>query len=132
ALASGGQPAQGLELARLGLRDWLASGTQLMLPYSLALVAKLCIVNGCITEARQLLDDAIATTLRTGERWFEAELYRLRGEISLVLQAEHPELALTGTEARIDFQHAIELARRQQAGLFEQRAAASLARTSGY
>jgi len=58
----------------------------------------------------------------TGERWYEAELYRLKGELLLQQHADHQ------AEAETCFHHAIEIARNQQAKSFELRAATSLAR----
>jgi predicted ATPase len=57
---------------------------------------------------------------KTDERFFEAELRRLRGEL-LLMQGDK-------TEAEACFKHAIEVARRQQAKSWELRATTSLAR----
>jgi predicted ATPase len=81
---------------------------------------------------------ALAVVDKTAERFYEAELYRLKGE--LTLQAEghgrragvvtpssticHPH----GEEAETCFQQALTVARRQQAKAWELRAAMSLAR----
>src|SRR5262249_13210119 len=66
----------------------------------------------------ELLDRAQAHVRDTGERWYEAELHRLRGAI---VQAPEPR---TG-EAH--FQHAIDIARAQGAKLWELRATVDLA-----
>jgi predicted ATPase len=58
----------------------------------------------------------------TGERWYEAELYRLKGE--LLLQHTGSD----ASQAEPCFQHALAIARRQQAKSLELRAAMSLAR----
>jgi predicted ATPase len=58
----------------------------------------------------------------TGERFYEAELYRLRGELLWVCSAEHQE------EAEASMQQALAVARHQQAKSLELRAAMSLAR----
>jgi predicted ATPase len=55
-------------------------------------------------------------------RWFEAELHRIRGEL---LRTAHPGAT---AEAEADFHRAITVARRQDAKLWELRAATSLAR----
>jgi len=57
-----------------------------------------------------------------GERWWEAELYRLQGE--LMLRQTIPDAA----QAEASFQHALTVACRQQAKSWELRAAMSLAR----
>jgi predicted ATPase len=58
----------------------------------------------------------------TGERWYEPELYRLKGE--LLLQQTSDSQA----EVETCFQHALSIARSQQAKSLELRAATSLAR----
>jgi predicted ATPase len=68
------------------------------------------------------LADALALIDKTGERWYEAELYRLRG--TLVLQHAMAEPG----EAEACFQHALTIARRQHAKAWELRAATSLSR----
>ena len=66
----------------------------------------------------QLLARAEAHMRDTGERWYEAELHRLRGEL---VQARDPQ------QAAASFQHAIDIARAQGAKLWELRASVSLA-----
>ena len=66
----------------------------------------------------QLLARAEAHMRDTGERWYEAELHRLRGEF---VQARDLR------EAEASFQHAIEVAHAQGAKLWELRASVSLA-----
>jgi predicted ATPase len=66
------------------------------------------------------LDDALQIVARTGERWFEAELYRQKGQ--LLLRQGHSEAA---TEL---YRKALSIAEEQGARLWELRAAASLAR----
>ena len=58
----------------------------------------------------------------TGQRWYEAELYRLQGALLLQRSSDNH------TEAETCFHHALEIARTQQAKSFELRAATSLAR----
>jgi predicted ATPase len=59
---------------------------------------------------------------RTGERWFEAELYRLRGEVLRRLCDDQP------ADAEASLLQSWEIARAQQAKAWELRAATSLAR----
>ena len=69
-----------------------------------------------------MLADALAAVQSTGEQFYEAELYRLQGV--LLLQGVVPD----PLQAEMCLQHALEMARRQQARSFELRAAMSLAR----
>ncbi len=59
---------------------------------------------------------------RTGQRWDEADLYRVRGDI--LLRAARPDIAA----AEAAFGRAIEIARGQKTLTFELRASLSLAR----
>ena len=86
-------------------------------------------------EGGAALAEAEAIMERTGERFHEAELYRLKGQ--LVLQSHGPRSAVFHTqhltltsamEAEAYFLKAIEIAQRQQAKSLELRAATSLAR----
>ena len=86
-------------------------------PYFLALLAEAYATNGRPVDALATLDEALAVTERTDERYFEAELYRLKGEVQNDASAGE---AL--------FQRSIAIARRQAAKSFELRAALSIGR----
>ena len=80
-------------------------------------------------EAEQLVvvAEAFALVEQTDERYFESELYRLKGELTLQSSATHQGLEVE-EEAEGCFRHAIAIARRQQAKSWELRAATSLAK----
>ena len=78
-------------------------------------------MRGRFAEAHRAFDDAFALVEKNDERFQEAELHRLRGELCL---AESNDAAAAATY----FQQAIEIARKQQSRAWELRAAASLAR----
>jgi predicted ATPase len=69
-----------------------------------------------------VLDEALAETARDGERWWEAELHRLKGE---GLLAQQPRQT---SEAEACFHQALTIAVGQQAKGLELRAAVSLSR----
>jgi predicted ATPase len=117
-----GNLAGGAKLLRRGLAHWDATGVLVTRPLLLGLLAEVEQLAGRPREALRLLDDALAQTNRSGERYFEAELHRLRGESLLVVSP--PRAA----EAEAAFATAIAVARRQGAKLLEDRAAASLDR----
>jgi predicted ATPase len=74
------------------------------------------------TEAGLItLAEALATAHRTGELWWEAELYRLKGELL-------PRQASPTEEIEACFRQALDIARQQQAKSLELRAVMSLAR----
>jgi predicted ATPase len=72
--------------------------------------------------------DALATTESTGARFWEAELYRLRGELLLMQAPGKGASRAAAAEAEACFRQAIEVARRQVAKSWELRAALSLSR----
>jgi predicted ATPase len=69
-----------------------------------------------------VLDEALTLVEATEERWWEAEVYRLKGE--LLLQLPLPDIP----QARACFHQALDVARNQQAKALELRAALSLSR----
>jgi adenylate cyclase len=69
------------------------------------------------------VDEALAVACSTGERYYEAELHRLRGELLLA-----QGIGTAVAEAEICFERAIEVARRQSARSLELRATMSLSR----
>ena len=117
-----GQTREGIAQVCRGLADWRSTGAQLLLPYWLALSAEAHGKCGRADQALGMLAEAVALTKQSGERWFEPELHRRRGELLLTLRgAQQPE-------AEACFRRAFEVARAQKAKLWELRAATSLAR----
>src|SRR5262249_3113148 len=68
------------------------------------------------------LAEALILVDTTGERWYESEIYRLKGELLLQQSSDHH------AEAERCFHHALDIARTQQAKSFELRTATSLAK----
>ena len=83
ALSEQGDEEQGLAQMRGGLPAFTATGAALAHPYHLALLAQAHGKNGQPHEGLALLDQALARVDNTGERYYEAELYRLKGELTL-------------------------------------------------
>jgi predicted ATPase/class 3 adenylate cyclase len=122
ALADNGQAEDGIAEIRRGLADYAATGAELWLSYFLGLLAE---AEGRADRAGAGLsnvDEALARVERTGVRWFEAELYRLRGELNLALpEPDQPE-------ADACFTRAMAVAREQKAKMWELRATMGFAR----
>jgi predicted ATPase len=76
----------------------------------------------CLTA----IEEGLAVSERTGERWYDAELHRLKGELLLKDKA-HAE-SKAEHKAQACFHQALEIARRQQAKWWELRTSTSLAR----
>ncbi len=89
----------------------------------LALLSDACLALGRIREARGVADSALRFSKKTGTFFFDAELWRLKGETAL------PEGRRE--EARKCFGTALEIGRRQGARALELRAATSLGRLLG-
>jgi predicted ATPase len=104
-----------------GLAAWRATGAAVFQPYGLALLAAASGQMRQVEEGLTLLAEALAVINEKGERRWEAELYRLQGEL-LLARATGQD-----TEAETCFRQALDIARRQQAKSWELRAAMSLA-----
>ena len=114
--------AEAIAEMRKGLDAARATGAVLWTPYWLALLAS---VHGRLGQAQEGLvatAEALTEVARTGERFWEAELQRLKGQ--LLLQAD----PANQPEAEACFHRAIDIARSQKARSWELRAATSLAR----
>ena len=83
ALAEQGQGEEGIAQMRQGLAAFRATGAEAFRPYFLALLAETSGKVGQAEAGLAVLAEALATVDKTGERWCEAELYRLKGELSL-------------------------------------------------
>jgi TOMM system kinase/cyclase fusion protein len=117
-----GQVEEGMAQMQQGLAAWRATGAVVFQPYGLALLAEASAQAGQHEAGLTLLAEALALTNDKGERRWEAELYRLKGELLLARSPEHD------AEAETCFRQALDIARRQQAKSWELRAAMSLAR----
>jgi predicted ATPase len=127
ALAAQGQVEEGMAQMREGVAAFRATGSEVMLPYYLALLAEMHGKVEEVEEALTLLAEAFALEHKTGEGLYEAELYRLKGELTLQSGAQSWESGAQ-KEAEACFQRALEVARHQQSKSLELRAATSLSR----
>lgn len=73
-----GNPRQGAEQIAGGIRRWMATGSRLGRSYLLALQAQALLRARLVDEAGAVLDEALHCVALTQERFWEAELYRLR------------------------------------------------------
>ena len=103
-----------------------AIGTELGRPSYLALLAEAYGKVGQVEEGLSALAEALAVVDKTGERQYEAELYRLKGELTLKQSSVQGLESSVQKEAEECFLRAIEIARRQSAKSLELRAVMSL------
>jgi class 3 adenylate cyclase/predicted ATPase len=109
----------GISSLRAGIIAYQATGARWWMPFFLALQADAEVIGSHPDVALGILTEALNTSRERGENWFEAELVRRLGQL-----LQHR----TSTAAESLFEEAIEIAQRQEAKLWELRAAASLAR----
>jgi predicted ATPase len=114
-----GDVAEGISLLRSGAAAYHVTGAETWRGHYAGLLARACEIAGQVDEAVTLLDDALRSVDRTGERWFAAELNRHKGR--LLLRQGH---AAAGEEL---YRKALSIAQEQGAKLWELRAATSLA-----
>jgi predicted ATPase len=122
ALAHQGQAKEGITQIEQGLSAYRGTGAEILRPYFLALLAEAHGTMGQSEAGLTVLAEALAHVEHTGERYYEAEIHRLKGELLLQQTSDN------FIEAENCFHHAIEIARNQQAKSFELRTVTSLAR----
>ena len=146
ALAVQGDTQEGIARLRRDVDAYQKTGAGLMLSYFMALLAEAYGRAGRAEEGLTVLDEALTAVESSDERFYEAELYRLKGELILkderrMQNAERRKKTPTPSsvhhssfiihrfaEGEACFQRALEIARQQQAKALELRAAISLAR----
>jgi class 3 adenylate cyclase/tetratricopeptide (TPR) repeat protein len=114
---------QSVEEYDLGLNAYRSSGAKLGLPWLLGLRGKIFAARGEVEEGLRRIDEALCCVKETGERYHEAELQRLKGEMFLMRGGCNAFSA-----AEYCFSRALSVARRQQAKSLELRSALSAAR----
>jgi predicted ATPase len=122
ALAMQGDAATGVAHIQQGLGVVQSIGQKLYHPYHLALLAEAYGQAGQPEGGLTCLAEALTLVGATEERWWEAEVYRLQGE--LLLRLPLPDIP----QATACFHQALDVARHQQAKALELRAALSLGR----
>ena len=142
-LAERGQAEDGIAYIRQGDVASRVSGAQMGRSHHLALLAHGCGKAQQPEEGLSVIAEAQEFVVQTGETFYEAELYRLKGELGLQkfkacpepsrrIQGSKPVLSdvegFNGEEAEDCFQKALDISRSQQAKSLELRAATSLAR----
>jgi len=131
ALVEQGQGEEGIARIGQGLTAHQATGSEIARPTYLALLAEAYGKVGRVEEGLNALAEALAVVDKTGERYHEAELYRLKGQLTLQkFQVSGSKFQVTNPqkEAEECFLKAIEIARKQQAKSLELRAVMSLSR----
>ncbi len=135
-----GHDEEAIERIREGLSAIMATGASLMRPHFLALLAEALIRSRRTDEALRALEEALEAADRTGEKSYQAELFRLKGELLLKQTTRRASRAAAAGTATVEaaspsaiaaaegyFNEAIQIARRQNSKALELRSAVSAA-----
>jgi class 3 adenylate cyclase/predicted ATPase len=122
ALAMQGQSEEGMAQVHQGIAAVKATGAAMLVPYYCTVLAEVWDHLGHTEDGLQALAEAHTLVEQYEERWWEAEIHRLRG-VLLLRQTGTPQ-----AEAEAWLQRALDVARRQGAKSLELRAAMSLGR----
>jgi predicted ATPase len=140
-LTEQGWEEEGVEEMRKGLAAYQATGARVARSHFLGLLGEASGRNGQAEEGLSLLDEALELADRNGERCYQAELYRIKGEL-LLMEAARRNLsrAVTGGGAAVEveppevaqaegcFSLSIKFAQQQKAKSWELRAVMSQSR----
>ena len=121
-LSEQGHEEDGIEQMREGLAALDATATALVRPHFVGLLAEALSKLDRIDEAFSLLDEATTMVSNTGERYYEAELYRLKGELLMMKDKR--------ADAEGCFKRSLEIAASQKAKSLQLRTEMSMARLS--
>jgi class 3 adenylate cyclase/predicted ATPase len=114
--------SEAVHLISTAIAEWRSTGATISVPFLSVHLAKAFADLNQMDDALQCIDRALAAVERTNERWCEAEVHRMAGEIALTFGQSD------ATRAEGYFQRALAVAREQQARSWELRAATSMAR----
>jgi predicted ATPase len=117
-----GKTSDAVQTITAGITALRSTGTSLSMPFHLLCLARAHAELGQFDDAWRCIGEAMTAVETTKERWFEAEINRIAGEIALM----SPEPDASKAEAYFD--RALSVARIQRAKSWELRAAMSLAR----
>ena len=117
-----GSLSNGISTLSSGIAAWRSTGANIWTPFFVSQLARAHAELGDFQEASRCIKEAIQAVKTTKERWCEADISRIAGEITLI----SPER--DAVKAEEYFERALSVARQQHAKSWELRAAMSLAR----
>ena len=121
-LALVGKSTEAIQTIGSGIDGWHSIGAKVFTTFWLSHLASGHAEIGKFEEAWRTIDEAMTAMETTKEKWCEAEVNRIAGEIALKSPGPGP------AKAQEYFEHALAVARQQQAKSWELRASMSLAR----
>jgi predicted ATPase len=117
-----GKASEGVQMITSGIAALRSKGTTMWVPLHLSFLMRAFATLGQFDDSWRCIGEAMTAVETTGERWAEADINRIAGEIAL----KSPEPDAVKAEAY--FERALAVARQQQAKSWELRAAISMAR----
>ena len=117
-----GKTSDAVQMLTSGITAWRSTGSTVFMPWFLSLLARAHAGLSEFDDAWRCIGEAMTAVETTKEKWCEAEVHRVAGEIALLSQ--EPDTA----KAEAYFERALSIARKQQAKSWELRAAMSMAR----
>jgi predicted ATPase len=121
-LGRSGKASEAIQMITSGITTYRSTGSRVYLPIFLAHLSRAHAELGQFDDAWRCIGEAMTAVETTKERWYEAEINRITGEVARKL----PQLGSSQAEAY--FERALTIARAQQAKSWELRAAMSMAR----
>jgi predicted ATPase len=116
-----GRASDAIQMITSGITAYRSTGATLMMPWHLSYLATAYADLDQFDESWRCVGEAMTAVETTKERWYEADLHRIAGEIAL--RSPQPDAA----EAEAHFERALAIAGAQQARSWELRAAMSMA-----
>jgi DNA-binding winged helix-turn-helix (wHTH) protein/predicted ATPase len=120
-----GKVTEGVPLLLDGMKRWKSMGAEMAVPTFRVLLGEIYQTKGEAKKALATVDEGLTIAARNNDRHYDAELYRLKGE--LLLQISRRNRTSNFKEAEACFVSAIDIAHKQKARSLELRAAMSLA-----
>jgi predicted ATPase len=117
-----GSLSNGVSTLSSGIAAWRSTGANIWTPFFVSRLAHAYAELGDFQEASRHIREAIQAVKTTKERWCEADISRVAGEIAVI----SPER--DAVKAEEYFERALTVARQQQAKSWELRATMSMAR----
>jgi tetratricopeptide (TPR) repeat protein len=115
-----GDTVEGISWIEDGMEEYRATGSTAMVPYFLARKAEALHLADRTSEALEAIKEAEALAERSEERWWSAELHRLRGVFLTAMSADESQIEAS-------FREAIRIAKEQKSLSLEKRAEATYA-----
>jgi predicted ATPase len=117
-----GKPSDAVHMISSGIAAYRSTGAEIWMPLYSSYLAWAHAELGQLDDARYCIGEAIKAMAATRERWWEAEVHRIAGEIALMSRERDT------AEAEACFERALAVAHAQQAKSWELRATISMAR----